>query len=116
MKAIKAHTDWKIRIQSLINTKSTDDISLYDISRDDQCELGKWIKALDKEQGHTYALSCLRNFHREFHAAAANAMEHAQSGDDEQAQAIINGEYARLSREVVKSLLAMNKLSNSQSD
>lgn len=112
MKAIKDHTDWKVRIKNLIDGKKMGHLNLHEVSCDDRCELGKWIKALDKEQGHTYAFSRLRNFHREFHAVAGEAVRHAQRGDERQARLLLSGEYARLSREVVKSLLAMSKRTN----
>lgn len=112
MKAIKDHTDWKVRIQNLIDGKMRGHLNLHEVSCDDRCELGKWIKALDKKQGHTYALSRLRNFHREFHTVAGEALQHVQRGDKAQAQLLLNGEYSRLSREVVKSLLAMSKRNN----
>jgi len=112
MKAIKDHTDWKVRIQNLIDDKKIGHLNLHEVASDDRCELGKWIKGLDKRQGHTYALSRLRNFHKEFHVIAGEAVRHAQHGDKEQAQLLLNGEYARLSREVVKSLLAMSKRTN----
>ncbi|NOR51342.1 MAG: hypothetical protein GQ470_01865 [Gammaproteobacteria bacterium] len=109
MKAIQDHTSWKIRIQSLVNKDDLGSVNLYEISSDEHCELGKWILSMDKKIGHTYALSRLRNFHREFHKAAGEAVELAQEGDMKKAKAIINGEYSRLSREVVNSLLAMGK-------
>ena len=109
MKAIKDHTDWKIRIKSMIDGKKSGHLNLHEVSSDDQSDLGQWIKAMDKELGHTYALSRLRNVHREFHMVAGEAVRCAQHGQVEQAQAILAGEYARLSREVVNSLLAMSK-------
>ena len=109
MKAIQDHTEWKVRIQGLIDGKRLGDLNLQEVADDDLCELGQWIKGLDKRQGHTYALSRLRNFHKEFHAVAGKAVQHVQRGEMEQAQTILNGEYARLSREVVNSLLAMSK-------
>jgi methyl-accepting chemotaxis protein len=112
MKAIKDHTDWKVRIKGLIDGKRMGHLNLHEVSCDDQCELGKWIKEMDTKLGHTYALSRLRNFHREFHTVAGEAVRCAQQGKVDMAQAILNGEYARLSREVVNSLLAMSKRTN----
>ncbi|MDH3354531.1 MAG: CZB domain-containing protein [Chromatiales bacterium] len=109
MKAIQDHTDWKVRIKGMIDGKRVGHFNLHEVSSEDQCELGRWISAMDKRLGHTYALSRLRNFHREFHTVAGEAVRHAQHGEMAQAQAILDGEYARLSREVVKSLLAMSK-------
>ena len=112
MKAIQDHTGWKVRIQSLIDGKKIGDLNLHEVTSDERCELGQWIKEMDAKLGHTYALSRLRNFHREFHTVAGEAMRHAQHGDMDMAQSILKGEYARLSREVVNSLLVMSKRTN----
>lgn len=112
MKAIQDHTEWKVRIKGLIDGKRMGHLNLHEVSSDNQCELGKWIQEMDKKMGHTYALSRLRSFHKEFHAVAGEAVRLAQSGELEQAKAILSGEYARLSREVVNSLLAMSKRTN----
>ncbi|MCW8887900.1 MAG: CZB domain-containing protein [Gammaproteobacteria bacterium] len=112
MKAIKDHTDWKVRIKSLIDGKRMGHLNVHEVASDDQCDLGRWIKDMDKKLGHTYALSRLRNFHREFHAIAGEAVRLAQRGDIDEAQTILDGEYKRLSREVVNSLLAMSKRTN----
>jgi len=112
MKAIQDHTEWKVRIKGMIDGKKMGHLNPHEISSDSQCDLGKWILAMDKKLGHTYALSRLRNFHREFHAVAGEAVRHAQRGEMAQAQSILDGEYARLSREVVNSLLVMSKRTN----
>lgn len=109
MKAIQDHTAWKIRIQNLIDGKKMGHLNLHEVTCDDKCDLGKWIKDMDKQLGHTYALSRLRNFHREFHEVAGEAVRFAQQGNVAEARSILNGEYARRSREVVNSLLAMSK-------
>lgn len=82
--AIKAHSEWKMKLRSAIQAHSTLDVAA--IGRDDGCVLGKWLHGESRNQ---YGMlkshkECVRH-HAEFHkqasqvAAAINAGKYTQA-------------------------------------
>jgi methyl-accepting chemotaxis protein len=83
--AIQTHADWKTRFRAAILTKQTLDVAT--ISKDDCCELGKWL--VDAGKSHFVRWDSYRDcveMHRTFHveaskvANAINARKFAEAG------------------------------------
>jgi hypothetical protein len=108
--AIEAHQKWKMRLQAVIEARSQEKLDPNVVSRDDQCDLGKWIHgpaagqfAGDPQFGN------LKRKHAYFHVCASRVLSLAQSGQKEKAVAEMSavGEFGRASREVVGDLASL---------
>ena len=88
--AVKKHAEWKLRFRSAISNKETMDVAT--ISKDNCCELGKWLHGEAKpKHGHLASYSECVTKHAGFHieagkvASAINAKKYAE------AEAMIDG-------------------------
>jgi len=84
--AIKAHSDWKIKLRSAITSRATLDVG--QIEKDNCCELGKWLHGeskltLGKLPAHGECIRLHASFHREA-ARVATAINHRAYTDAEQ--------------------------------
>ena len=82
-KAIAAHGMWKTRLRSAIDTGKSD-FKVSVVQTDDQCDFGKWLKALPATTPHKQSVSKL---HATFHTAAAGVLQLAVSGKRAEAEA-----------------------------
>ena len=72
--AMEAHALWKIKLQRAINEKTTLDLS--QLSRDDQCDLGKWLHGDGKTRfAKLEAYQVCLTKHAAFHKAAGKVGE-----------------------------------------
>lgn len=111
--AITAHVSWKVRLQKYIDGKSDENLDPMSVCRDDQCALGQWIHGPATQRFHTNkAFHTLRSHHAQFHYVAANIVRYMQEGDKAGAQALLKGEYSRVSHHVMMMLLELNKPTN----
>lgn len=104
--AIEAHQRWKIRLKDVIAGRSEEDLDPATVARDDCCALGKWIHGVG---GDNFAdqpeFAELKRRHAHFHVCAGHVLMLAQSGRKEAAtEEIQQGDFARISREVVMHL------------
>lgn len=106
--AIRAHSDWKIKLRSAINQRSRLDVA--GIARDNLCLLGQWLHG-EARQSHG-ALdahrNCLRT-HANFHREAARVATLINAGDYQGAEVALeaaNG-FTRASSEVTAAILAL---------
>ena len=82
--AVKKHAEWKLKFRSAISNKETMDVAT--ISKDNCCELGKWLHGEAKHKlGHLASyLDCVGK-HAVFHteagkvASAINAKKYAEA-------------------------------------
>lgn len=108
--AITAHVNWKVRLQKYVDGKSDEKLDPMVICRDDQCTLGQWIHGPATKHFHAdKAFHTLRADHAQFHYVAANVVRYMQEGDQAGAQALLKGEYARVSHHVMMMLNELNK-------
>jgi len=109
---ITAHVSWKVRLQKYVDGKSDEPLDPMVICRDDQCALGKWIHGPATKHFHAdKAFHTLRSDHAQFHYVAANVVRYVQEGDKAGAQALLRGEYSKVSHQVVVMLLELDKRS-----
>lgn len=107
MTAIDAHMRWKTRLENYIQAISEEDLKVEVVSRDDQCQLGRWIHG---PGGERYAeidvFDDMKRAHAEFHRCAGTVLAETQAGRRKEALALlVRGDYVRAS-ERVKMLLA----------
>ncbi|MBS1797847.1 MAG: CZB domain-containing protein [Acidobacteria bacterium] len=69
---IIAHTTWKVKIQNSIN--SGERIDPGTISKDNNCELGKWIYGEGAKYGSLPEFQMLKQKHAQFHLIAAETI------------------------------------------
>lgn len=107
--AMNAHVNWKVRLQKYIDGKSDEQLDPMLVCRDDQCSLGKWIHGPATKHFHAdKAFHTLRSDHAQFHYVAANVIRYMQEGDKAGAEALMKGEYAKVSHRVIKMLNELN--------
>jgi hypothetical protein len=108
--AISAHENWKIRLDSYLSGKSTEDLRSEVICFDDRCDLGKWIHSTGKERLGKYpGFTALLADHKQFHYAASNVVALAKAGKLVEADQMLKGPYARASLGVINALTEMRK-------
>lgn len=108
--AVEAHQNWKKRLKTVVDGTSAETLLVETVSRDDQCLLGKWIYS---DGGEKFAsleqFVRLKNNHAQFHVCAGHVLHLAQAGNhDDALQELSDGEYARVSREVIRDLVSVH--------
>ena len=107
--ATKAHQAWKQRLRDCV-IGACDHLDPSTIARDDRCDLGKWLHAIDADNltltADTRGLfTRLIEQHAEFHRAAATVARQAQADQRSEAlQQLQGGDYARVSNQVIGTL------------
>lgn len=72
---IIAHSAWKIRIKSAINTGEKLDAAV--VSKDNACDLGKWIYGEGARYNNLPEFQTLKQKHAQFHQAAGETIRKA---------------------------------------
>ena len=101
--AIRAHREWKVRLQKYLTNESLEKLDARTICRDDQCALGKWVNGrAASEFGHLPSFGELKVAHGQFHLAAGRiAQLHDEHRTEEAAQLLRHGDYSRHSIKVM---------------
>lgn len=106
-----AHENWKHRLQAYLDGKSTEQFSAEVICFDDRCDLGQWIHGAGKARlGNFPGFTALMGHHKMFHYAASNVVALAKAGKSVDAKAMLNGQFAKFSREVVADLDLLDQM------
>ena len=107
--AIEAHQRWKIRLNDVIEGRSEEVLDPASVARDDCCALGKWIHGVGGDNfSDQPEFAELKRRHAHFHVCAGHVLILAQSGRKEAAsREVSQGDFARISREVVMNLAHM---------
>lgn len=109
---IEQHLEWIDAVASLLDDEKLAKEDVRNVSRHDQCELGKW---LDSEASpalrDTPEFEKLVHSHEAFHDLAGKMIRSLQQGHD--AEAIeAHGHFIRMSREVIGLLQALQEKGN----
>ncbi len=108
--AITAHVNWKARLQKFIDGKSDEKLEPMMVCRDDQCDLGKWIHGPGTDRFYAdEAFRGLRADHAQFHYVAANVVRYMQDDDRAGAEALLRGEYTKVSQHMMGLLDELNR-------
>lgn len=113
--AIEAHSEWKRRLNSAIDTgQSAHSVAV--VCRDDRCALGQWLHSLDGSTKDSFRWQCVRTTHAEFHAEAAQVLELALAGKKRDARARItySSSFTGLSNKLTAELTAWKRESIGQ--
>lgn len=95
--AIGAHGVWKMRLRRAVESRSTE-VPVETARRDDCCALGKLLyERLPAPLRNDPHYGTIRDLHRQFHAAAADALGFALDGKAAEANAVIDGRFASAS-------------------
>ena len=87
--AITAHSQWRIRLQSVIAGTSKEDLDPAVVCRDDKCALGQWIYGEAKIYVNLLEYDTLKISHAEFHQSAAQVLRLSAAGKLAEATAIM---------------------------
>lgn len=108
--AITAHVNWKVRLQKYIDGQSDEKLDPMVVCRDDQCKLGTWIHGPATRRFHAdESFKTLRADHAQFHYVAANVVRYMLEKDRAGAEALLKGEYAKVSQHITKMLNELNE-------
>lgn len=106
---INAHLAWRKRLEDLILGNSSEELDIGVIMQDDLCQLGQWIYG--QAARSTLALhpefAALREAHRAFHLYAARVVQTLRMRGVEAAQAMLEADFDRLSKDIVFNLAAL---------
>lgn len=108
--AVKKHTEWKTKFRSAIAKKETMDAAT--ISKDNCCELGKWLYGEGKDQhGKLASLADCTAKHKLFHVEAGKVAAAINAKKFTEAEAMLNAgtPYFSASSEVGVAIMRLKK-------
>ena len=108
--AVMAHSRWKRKLRDAL-AKDGSSLRPNDVSFDHKCELGVWIYGEGANYSGLPEYTRLKYEHARFHAAAAEIIRKANSGEFaiEDIQPCANSEFSSASSAVVIALMSMKK-------
>ncbi|MEK6967786.1 MAG: CZB domain-containing protein [Nanoarchaeota archaeon] len=102
--AIAAHREWKMKLLHAIDN-GTSSLDPTFIRPDNNCDFGKWIYDFTPSIAETSFYNEVKALHQQFHKAAANVVELAVVGNNEEAKKSVNsGSYHDSSSRLVEAL------------
>ncbi|GIW24641.1 CZB domain-containing protein [Meiothermus sp.] len=106
---LEAHLAWRKRLEDAIEGRSTEELDLSVLVRDDQCQLGRWI--YHEAAKTTLALhpefARLREAHRRFHLAAGRVVQAFRLKGLHTARELLAGDFDHHSRLIVQNLVEL---------
>jgi Chemoreceptor zinc-binding domain len=113
--AIAAHENWKNRLQAYLDGTSKEVFDATVVCFDNRCDLGKWIYSSGQAKLGKYpGFTALMNNHKTFHFAASKVVFLQSRGKTAEADEILKGQFARLSKSVVGNLEALSSMALKQ--
>jgi len=105
-KGIAAHAAWKARLRAAIKSGKFE-VPVATVSKDNQCEFGKWLYGLSGNEAQTEHFSAVKRLHARFHEEAAKVVTLATSGQTGKAEEAIGvqGDYTKVSAELTHALV-----------
>jgi hypothetical protein len=88
--AITAHSQWKMRLQAVINGTSKETLDPAVVGLDNKCVLGQWIYGEAKQYSGTPEYVELVTEHTHLHRCAADTLRLAQSGKTAEAKTTLD--------------------------
>lgn len=106
--AIAAHTKWKSRLRACID--GHEKLNPADVSKDNMCDLGKWIYGEGAKHSSIPAFSTLKSEHANFHKVAGEIAKKASAGDTKGALADLESPaYQQTSTKTVTAIMSCGK-------
>jgi hypothetical protein len=116
MEIISTHVMWKQRLTSFLAGESQEQLDPELIKLDDRCALGKWIYGEGKPMEALPAYQEVRELHAKFHQNAAQVVSLHQADNTAEAEALLKGDYSRLSEKLKHRILGLSHQVKSAAD
>ncbi|MBI3130774.1 MAG: CZB domain-containing protein [Acidobacteria bacterium] len=108
--AISAHQKWKTRLRGQIDGTGKETLDPRMVSKDDQCDLGKWIHGEGQTQmGAKPEFQEVKATHAHFHRTAGEVVAKAKAGDKAGASASLDGPFFEASSKCVQAIMKCKK-------
>lgn len=108
MEIISAHVMWKQRLIAYLAGNSQEQLDPEVIKLDDRCPLGQWIYDEGKPMEALPGYEDVRELHAKFHQNAAQVVSLHQADSTAEAEALLNGDYSRLSEKLKHRILGLS--------
>lgn len=108
--AIKAHSDWRVRLRSYMRGHSQEKLDAGTVARDNVCALGKWLYGDGRRFQSNELFTQLVKEHADFHRAASRIVLHVDRKQLAEAEQELDGTdsaYTRSSRHVTMLLMKL---------
>lgn len=105
-KAIKAHSNWKIRLRDAIDT-GTSDIAPSQARASHLCDFGKWLGSLPHSERSSEDCKTIQELHDKFHLEAAEVLQMALAGHKDKAHTAltdIKGDFVYTSARLINAI------------
>ena len=103
--AIQAHVLWRLRLEAYVNGTGEERLDADTVGCDNHCALGEWLYGTGgKHFGNHPKFPELQTAHACFHKYAGEVIRCADSGDNNKALELLNGDYAACSQKVKMNL------------
>jgi Chemoreceptor zinc-binding domain len=104
-KAIGAHGVWKMRLRTAIDSGKAD-ANASDVAKDNVCAFGQWLYGSVPPAARASAdYASVRKLHADFHQCAAKVIECVGHGDKAKADAVMAGDYAKVSGDLTTAMM-----------
>jgi Chemoreceptor zinc-binding domain len=116
MEIIGAHVMWKQRLTAFLAGSSTENLDPDAIRLDDRCALGKWIYGDGASMSELPRYEEVRGLHAQFHQYAADVARLHLAGNTAAAEALLQGDYSRLSEKLKHRIIGLSQQVKSAAD
>lgn len=108
--AIQKHAAWKFKFRSAI--LSGEQLDAVSISKDDQCELGKWLHSHAGVYSQKQALAKCASAHAEFHRLASRVAIAINDKHKDEAEKMLayDSTFSRVSSEVCVAIVELKTM------
>ena len=108
--AVKAHVTWKSKLQAYI-AKPDKSLDSNKVSKDDECDLGKWLRGEGAKFSGHMPYKLLVTEHAKFHRAAGDIIRRADAGQKVSEEVALGGssEFSKTSQQVVQLIMTCAK-------
>lgn len=107
--AIEAHVEWKMRLRILLDSGEAAIARLDEFEAADRCAFGRWLNGDGRRFAGDPVYATLDRFHGEFHFASAEVVRLAAAGLRLEAEALLAGDYARHSVNLMSALMELRR-------
>ena len=111
-KAISAHSAWKQRLKTAIDTGKAE-VTVENAAKDNVCPFGQWLYGATLAEGAKAlaGFGDVRGLHAQFHKRAAEVLDLALKGKKAEAMALmgVTAEYSKISAQLTQSLMKWQK-------
>lgn len=106
--AIKAHSDWKMKLSTYLR-KPDGSLKVAEVCLDNKCPLGQWIHGEGSKWSTLPEYSLLKTEHAKFHKCAGDIIKKADSGENTSEDIALGSksEFATASTNVVLAIMKM---------